>query len=100
MIITLKLYFEKSKQKIFKLFQLICIVILKLDIVLPSENFRGISYGEWAAIWYQWLVSEDPTYYGENILFLRGNINYKPIGGNEGGPRYLDPKAVYYRYWK
>ena len=70
---------------------------MKLDIVLPSENFRGISYGEWAAIWYQWLVSDDPSYYGENVLFLRGNVNYSPIGGNEGGPRYLDPKAVYYR---
>jgi len=73
---------------------------LKLDIVLPHENFRGLSYGEWATEWTRWLFSDDPTYNGEDILFLRGNVNYGPIGGKEGGPQYLDPKAIYYRTGK
>ena len=70
---------------------------MKLDIVLPSENFRGMSYGDWIAAWHQWLVSDDPIYNGEDILFLRSNVNYRPIGDKEGGPQYLDPKAVYDR---
>ncbi|MFW9875749.1 MAG: hypothetical protein ACFFG0_21815 [Candidatus Thorarchaeota archaeon] len=73
---------------------------MKLDIVLPHENFRGLSYGEWATEWTRWLFSDDPTYNGEDILFLRGNVNYGPIGGEEGGPQYLDPKAIYYRTGK
>lgn len=71
---------------------------MKLDTVLPSESFRGMSYGDWVASWNQWLVSENPSYSGEDILFLRGNVNYRSVGGNEDdGPRYLDPKAVYDR---
>ena len=70
---------------------------MKIDIIFPSETFRGMSYGDWIAAWHQWLVSDDPTYNGEDILFLRGNVNYMPIGNKEGGPQYLDPKAVYDR---
>jgi hypothetical protein len=70
---------------------------MKLDIVHPTENFRGMSYGDWIAAWHQWLLSDNPGYNGENILFLRGNVDYRPFGGKEDGPRYLDPKAVYDR---
>jgi hypothetical protein len=73
---------------------------LKLDVVLPHENFRGLSYGERATDWTRWLFSDDLTYNGEDILFLRGNVNYGPIGGKEGGPQYLDPKAIYYQTGK
>ena len=66
---------------------------MKLEIILPSDNFRGMSYGDWIAAWYQWLVSEDPSYSGKGgILFLRGNVNYRPIGGHKGGPQHIDPK--------
>jgi hypothetical protein len=70
---------------------------LKIDVVLPSENFRGMSYGEWASVWSQWLVTDDPTYNGEDVLFLRGNVNYRPIGDKKDGPQYLDPNAIYKR---
>ncbi|HZL24419.1 MAG TPA: hypothetical protein VFC05_13925 [Nitrososphaeraceae archaeon] len=72
---------------------------MKLDTVLPSETFRGMSYGDWIAAWHQWLVSDNPSYNGEDILFLRGNVNYRSVGDKEDddGPRYLDPKAVYDR---
>ena len=71
---------------------------MKLDTVLPSETFRGMSYGDWIAAWHQWLVSDNPSYSGEDILFLRGNVNYRSVGDKEDdGPRYLDPKAVYDR---
>ena len=53
---------------------------MKIDVVRPTENFRGMSYSEWATIWSNWLFSEDPdTYDGGNILFLRGNVSYKPV---------------------
>ena len=71
--------------------------MLKIEVVLPYENFRGMSYGEWASIWSQWLVSDDPTYNGEDILFLRGNVNYMPVGDTKGAPQYLDPNAIYER---
>lgn len=75
---------------------------MKLDIVLPSETFRGMSYGDWTAAWHQWLLSHNPDnpIYGEYILFLRGNVNYRSIGDKEDGPRYLDPKAVYDEWTK
>ena len=70
---------------------------MKLEIVPPTENFRGMSYGDWIAAWHQWLLSDNPSYNGEDILFLRGNVDYRPVGGKEDGPRYVDPKAVYDR---
>jgi hypothetical protein len=70
---------------------------LKLEIVRPTETFRGMSYGDWIATWHQWLLSDNPSYNGEDILFLRGNVDYRPVGGKEDGPRYVDPKAVYDR---
>lgn len=71
---------------------------MRLDIVAPNENFGGMSYGEWAAEWTKWLHSEDPdTYDGGNVLFLRGNVDYKPIGIEGDSPSYVDPKAIYNR---
>lgn len=71
---------------------------MRKDIVKPNENFAGMSYGEWAAEWNKWLFSEDPdTYDGGSVLFLRGNVDYKPIGNKTDSPRYIDPKAVYDR---
>ncbi len=69
---------------------------MRIDIVPPNENFGGMSYGEWAAEWNKWLFSEDPdSYDGGNVLFLRGNVDYKPIGTKRDSPRYIDPKAKY-----
>ena len=66
------------------------------DIVSPNENFRGISYGEWIVEWTRWLHSENPNIYdGGSMLFLRGNVDYKPVGTE--GPRFLDPRAIYDR---
>jgi len=72
---------------------------MKIDVVRPTENFRGMSYSEWATIWSNWLFSEDPdTYDGSNILFLRGNVSYKPVDDSEeGGPRHIDLRGIYDR---
>jgi hypothetical protein len=61
----------------------------KLDIVSPSENFRGRSYGEWATDWMKKLVSADPDSYSKDdpIIFLRANIDYSPVEGLENGYR-------------
>jgi hypothetical protein len=69
-----------------------------IDIVQPNENFGGMSYGEWVAEWNKWLLSEEPdTYDGGNILFLRGNVDYKPISPSSNSPRHIDRKAIYDR---
>src|SRR5690348_17311182 len=74
---------------------------MKLDVVSPNENYKGMSYGQWAAIWANWLMCKDPDYYnGDDILFLRGNVNYGPVGNIEGSPRFIDPKGVYKRLGK
>ena len=71
---------------------------MKIDVVYSDETFRGMSYGEWISVWNNWLFSEEPdTYDGGNMLFLRGNINYRPIGDTEGGPRHIDPQGLYDR---
>jgi hypothetical protein len=69
---------------------------MHIDIVQPNENFGGLSYGEWAAEWNKWLFSEDPdTYDGSNVLFLRGNVDYRPISKSKGSPRHIDRKAIF-----
>jgi hypothetical protein len=74
---------------------------MKIDVVPPTENFRGMSYGDWAVIWSNWLLSEEPDNYpGGDVLFLRGNVDYKPLGGATGAPRHSDPKGFYDRTGK
>ena len=70
---------------------------MKLDIVPPNENFKGMSYGDWISVWANWLWSADPNYDGGDMLFLRGNINYGPVGGIAGAPRFIDRKDFYDR---
>lgn len=68
---------------------------MNIDVVRPNEIFGGMSYGEWAAEWNKWLFSEDPdTYDGGNILFLRGNVDYKPISKSRNSPRHIDRRSV------
>src|SRR5215813_5690291 len=57
-----------------------------------------MSYSQWAIIWCNSLLSEEPdSYDGGDILYLRGNVNLKPVGGLEGGPRHLAQKGIYDR---
>ncbi len=43
----------------------------------PSENYRGLPYGEIIARWNRWLMGPDPDHdNGEEFLFLRGNIGH------------------------
>jgi hypothetical protein len=54
------------------------------DVLPPKENFRGMSYGEWAAEWWKWLLgSKNPDYSkGDPVLFLRGAYEYYVEDGN------------------
>jgi hypothetical protein len=71
-------------------------MIKGVHILPPEQNFRGISYGNWSALWWNWLLSKDPDYYnGHEILFLRGNVNYGPVGGVKGAPRDLGRARCY-----
>ncbi|MDP9287094.1 MAG: hypothetical protein M3P08_02720 [Thermoproteota archaeon] len=69
-----------------------------VDILPPGQNFRGLSYGDWAGIWWNWLLSKDPdSYNGHEMLFLRGNVSYGPLGGVKGAPRDLGGLKYYDR---
>lgn len=71
---------------------------MKIPVVKPTENFRGMSYSEWAKVWCNWLLSEDPdTYSGGDMLFLRGNVNFKPVGNLKDGPRHVAQRGIYDR---
>ena len=61
------------------------------DILPPKENFRGMSYGEWAAEWWKWLVSEDADTYLQKdpVLFLRGAFDYETANGQRRPKRKL-----------
>jgi len=71
---------------------------LKIGVVRPFENFNGMSYSEWVMTWCNWLFSEDPdNYNGGDIIFLRGNLNYQAVSDLGTGPRFIDPKGIFYR---
>ena len=61
------------------------------DILPPNENFRGMSYGEWAAEWWKWLGSEDADTYLQKdpVLFLRGAFDYETANGQRRPKRKL-----------
>jgi hypothetical protein len=61
------------------------------DILPPKENFRGMSYGEWAAEWWKWLLSsKSPDYSkGDPVLFLRGAFDYEQVGEQRRPKRKL-----------
>jgi hypothetical protein len=59
-------------------------------VVLREENFRGMSYGSWVARWSNWLLSEQ-SYSQSDVLFLRGNVAWKPSEGEGGQLRIIPP---------
>jgi len=50
------------------------------EVVDPKTVFRGLTYGQWVAVWYNNLLSVEPdvVYRGGNgMAFLRGNVEYQ-----------------------
>src|SRR5437899_792542 len=74
-------------------------------VVRPEENYRGMSYGAWAASWSNWLFSEDADRNEAEgpIVFLRGNIDYKhssyekPTGDDNSLAYHQDTGGFYDR---
>jgi hypothetical protein len=70
------------------------IQIMDIEVVPIKENYLGMSYGVWAGIWDNWLMSENPdTNVRKDILFLRGNLDYKPVASHRYAPRYMSPSS-------
>ena len=53
------------------------------NVLLPSDNFRGRTYGEWASEWWKWIVSKDPDAYSpeDPVFFLRNEHDYESAKG-------------------
>lgn len=67
---------------------------MPIKVIPVRENFLGMSYGDWAAEWDNWLMSEDPERNLRNdIIFLRGNLDYNPVASADRFPRYMAPKS-------
>jgi hypothetical protein len=59
----------------------------------PGKTFKGLSYGDWVAIWSNWFLSRDvESYDGDDMLFLRGYVGFKAVSDAEGAMRYQDPE--------
>lgn len=59
----------------------------------PGQTFKGLSYGNWVAIWTTWFHSRDvDSYDGEDMLFLRGYVGNKAVSDDKGAMRYQDPE--------
>lgn len=67
---------------------------MTVNVVPVKENYLGMAYGEWAAVWDNWLMSEDPDRNVRNdIIYLRGNLDYKPVALGDRFPRYMAPRS-------
>jgi hypothetical protein len=67
-------------------------------VLKPEENFRGMSYGNWAAVWSNWLYSDDPDRtdkFDEHMILLRGNLDYYKYA-DEGDISSLDESKRFY----
>jgi hypothetical protein len=57
----------------------ILVLAYNYKIVNPKEVFRGLTYGQWAGVWYNNLMSDKPDVFyreGKSIAFLRGNVEF------------------------
>jgi hypothetical protein len=65
-------------------------------IVPPHENFKGLSYGCWAAIWWNWLFSDQVQF--SSVYFLRGNTDTESaiIRTGRKGPKIYSDTAIFF----
>jgi hypothetical protein len=68
---------------------------LKL-IVQPHENFKGLSYGCWTSIWWNWLFSDQLQ--NGSVYFLRGNTDKESpiIRTGKNGPMICSETAIFF----
>jgi hypothetical protein len=55
------------------------ITMADFEIADPKSVFRGLTYGQWVAVWYNNLMSDKPDIVyreGKNMVFLRGNVEF------------------------
>ncbi len=54
------------------------------DIVLPDQNYKGLTYGNLIADWWKWIFSEYPDSRQDDVvMFLRGVIGAPPRTSKE-----------------
>ena len=65
-------------------------------IVRPGETYNGLSYGSWAAIWCNWLFSDQQQ--DGSVYFLRGNIDKEPniIMTGKNAIKVYDDVAIFF----
>ena len=70
----------------------------RFNVIPAQNNYRGLSYGHWLALWNNWLLSDEPNKYdGGPMLFLRGNLDYRTPVGDIRYPRSIDHNGIYDR---
>jgi hypothetical protein len=55
---------------------------MTIECVSFESNYKGMSYGEWAGTWWNWLLSEKPEYDQGPVLFTRGANGEDPTKNN------------------
>ncbi len=69
------------------------------EIISPDQNYNGMSYGDWAARWTNWLFSELPERdeVQRDVVFLRGNVEYRrEVKKENGDGKLVDPWKFFY----
>jgi hypothetical protein len=65
-------------------------------IVQPHENYKGLSYGCWSSVWWNWLFSDQTQ--SSSVYFLRGNTDKEPpiIRTGKNGPIIYSDSAIFF----
>ena len=71
------------------MFRIIIELPLTITVLKPNDTFGGRTYSDWIEQWSNYLVSSSVDYNsGEQILFLRGNLDYEE---DKSGKRFIKP---------
>jgi hypothetical protein len=66
------------------------------DIVQPDKNYKGLSYGDWAVIFWNWLLGNQVQ--GGSVYFLRGNVDVESalVGDRGNGIKIFSDIGIFF----
>ena len=66
------------------------------SILPPNQTYHGMSYGDWAATWWNWLFSDQEQV--GSVFFLRGNVDLEQgiVRVGKNGPIVYSDTAIFF----
>jgi hypothetical protein len=53
---------------------------IKIEILEPTDLFKGRAFGDWLGDWWNWLISDDPSRQTGPVKMLRAGLSYDEKG--------------------